>query len=66
MRYYETMYIVHAALEAGRLKDLISSINNILENNGKNLLSFSKQYKNAIITIKYLNIPSVDTIDKFL
>ena len=40
--------------------------NNILENNGKNLLSFSKQYKNAIITIKYLNIPSVATIDKFL
>ena len=26
MAYYETMYIVHPALEAGRLKDLIQSI----------------------------------------
>ena len=26
MMYYETMYIVHPALEAGRLKDLIQSI----------------------------------------
>ncbi len=26
MAYYETMYIVHPALEAGRLKDLIQSV----------------------------------------
>ena len=31
MRYYETMYIVHAALEAGRLKDLIELVNGLLK-----------------------------------
>ena len=34
MIYYETMYIVHPALEAGRLKDLILSIEKTLLNLG--------------------------------
>ena len=38
MRYYETMYIVHAALEAGRLKDLIKLINSLLTDKGCEVL----------------------------
>ena len=34
MMYYETMYIVHPALEAGRLKDLILSVEKSMENAG--------------------------------
>ncbi len=34
MIYYETMYIVHPALEAGRLKDLILSVEQSLHNLG--------------------------------
>ena len=34
MIFYETMYIVHPALEAGRLKDLILSIEKTLLNSG--------------------------------
>ena len=34
MAYYETMYIVHPALEAGRLKDLILSIESTLKELG--------------------------------
>ena len=34
MMYYETMYIVHPALEAGRLKDLILSIEKSMHNVG--------------------------------
>ena len=34
MVYYETMYIVHPALEAGRLKDLILSIESTLHDLG--------------------------------
>ena len=32
MMYYETMYIVHPALEAGRLKDLILSVEKSMHN----------------------------------
>ncbi len=34
MTYYETMYIVHPALEAGRLKDLILSVEKSMNNLG--------------------------------
>ncbi len=34
MMYYETMYIVHPALEAGRLKDLILSVEKSMLNAG--------------------------------
>ena len=34
MTYYETMYIVHPALESGRLKDLILSVEKSLHNLG--------------------------------
>ena len=34
MIYYETMYIVHPALEAGRLKDLILSVEKSMHNAG--------------------------------
>ena len=34
MMYYETMYIVHPALEAGRLKDLILSVEKSLHTLG--------------------------------
>ena len=34
MTYYETMYIVHPALEAGRLKDLILSVEKSMHNLG--------------------------------
>ena len=34
MMYYETMYIVHPALEAGRLKDLILSVEKFMHNAG--------------------------------
>ncbi len=34
MTYYETMYIVHPALEAGRLKDLILSVEQSMHNLG--------------------------------
>ena len=29
MNYYETLYIVHPALESGRLKDIIMSVKKI-------------------------------------
>ena len=34
MMYYETMYIVHPALESGRLKDLILSVEQSMHNLG--------------------------------
>ena len=34
MTYYETMYIVHPALEAGRLKDLIVSVESTVKDFG--------------------------------
>ena len=34
MTYYETMYIVHPALEAGRLKDLIVSVESTVKDSG--------------------------------
>ena len=38
MKFYETLYIVHPALESGRLKDIILDIESLLKNNGKNKL----------------------------
>ena len=39
MNYYETLYIVHPALESGRLKDIILSIEESLKNVGGKTLS---------------------------
>ena len=34
MNYYETLYIVHSALEAGRLKDIVLTVEKALKENG--------------------------------
>ena len=34
MNYYETLYIVHSALEAGRLKDIVFTVEKSLKENG--------------------------------
>ena len=34
MNYYETLYIVHSALEAGRLKDIVLTVEESLKENG--------------------------------
>jgi small subunit ribosomal protein S6 len=34
MNYYETLYIVHSALEAGRLKDIVLSVEELLKAKG--------------------------------
>ena len=34
MNYYETLYIVHPALEAGRLKDIVLTVEGFLKENG--------------------------------
>ena len=34
MNYYETLYIVHSALEAGRLKDIVLTVEGFLKENG--------------------------------
>tara|TARA_Y100000588_G_C14163980_1_gene886091 strand:- start:831 stop:1376 length:546 start_codon:yes stop_codon:yes gene_type:complete len=39
MNYYETLYIVHPALESGRLKDIILSIEEIFKNSSINIVS---------------------------
>ena len=39
MNYYETLYIVHSALEAGRLKDTILSVEKLLKENGGEILT---------------------------
>ena len=39
MNYYETLYIVHPALESGRLKDIILSLEEKLNNLGGKVLS---------------------------
>lgn len=39
MNYYETLYIIHPALESGRLKDIIASTENHLTNLGAKILS---------------------------
>jgi len=39
MNYYETLYIVHPALESGRLKDIILSLEENLKNLGGKILS---------------------------
>ena len=39
MNYYETLYIVHPALESGRLKDIILSLEESLKNVGGKTLS---------------------------
>lgn len=39
MNYYETLYIVHPALEAGRLKDIILSVETIFTNNVSSIVS---------------------------
>ena len=39
MNYYETLYIVHPALDAGRVKEMVLSVNNNLEKFGGSLAS---------------------------
>ena len=39
MKFYETLYIVHPALESGRLKDLILGVEDILKKSGGNPIS---------------------------
>ena len=39
MNYYETLYIVHPALESGRLKDIILSIQEMFTNSNINIVS---------------------------
>ena len=39
MRFYETLYIVHPALQAGRLKDIILDICKLIEDSGGKTLS---------------------------
>ena len=39
MNYYETLYIVHPALESGRLKDIILSIQEIFKNLNLNIIA---------------------------
>ena len=39
MNYYETLYIVHSALEAGRLKDTILIVENFLKDSGGETIS---------------------------
>ena len=34
MNYYETLYIIHPALDAGRVKEMVLSVNDTLEKNG--------------------------------
>ena len=38
MNYYETLYIVHSALEAGRLKDIVLTVEKSLKENGGEVL----------------------------
>ena len=66
MNYYETLYIVHSALESGRLKDTITNIQNQIEKNevnkilctefwGKKRLSYpiEKQKYGTYVLIQY-------------
>ena len=39
MNYYETLYIIHPALDAGRVKEMVLSVNNTLEKNDASIAS---------------------------
>ena len=39
MNYYETLYIIHPALDAGRVKEIVLSVNQTLESVGGNVLA---------------------------
>ena len=39
MNYYETLYIVHSALEAGRLKDIVLTVEKSLKENGGEIVA---------------------------
>ena len=39
MNYYETLYIIHPALDAGRVKEMVLSVNKNLEKTGGNIAS---------------------------
>ena len=39
MNYYETLYIIHAALDAGRIKEIVLGTNKILEKYGGEVYS---------------------------
>lgn len=39
MNYYETLYIVHSALEAGRLKDIVLTVEDLLKENGGEIIT---------------------------
>ena len=40
MKFYETTYIVHSALQEGRLNDITESINNFIKSIGGEILYF--------------------------
>ena len=39
MNYYETLYIIHPALDAGRVKEMVLSVNEALEKEGGSVVS---------------------------
>ena len=42
MNHYETLYIVHPAIEMGRLKDAIESVKNLITNNKNNTILYTE------------------------
>ena len=38
MNYYETLYIIHSALDSGRIKEMVLSVNKTLEKNGGKII----------------------------
>ena len=68
MNYYETLYIIHPAIESGRLKDTIVSVQKQIEKNQENkthsFATFAKffpsnlQIKDASAKEKYIDEPT--------
>ena len=56
MNYYETLYIVHPALEAGRLKDIILSIESIFSNDTSNIHSTQVWGKKKFMGVEFMGI----------
>ena len=49
MNYYETLYIVHPALESGRLKDIISSMNDTFKRLDLNIIGIDVWEKRNLL-----------------
>ena len=54
MNFYETMYIVHPALQAGRLEDIVDNINTRIDALKGNMPIY--KYVGNIALSKYFNI----------